>query len=480
MSFDTYLMVRNKGLAPIEGLTLFGVSTSRSESGMIGEFGTGSKQAVALMLRCGIKPILYVGSLRMEFDSVPMNVDDGLGVKSYNRVVVKYSGSQEGRSRSGTEKLGFTCETGVADWTELPMALRELVSNAIDRQTREAQPNPEISIVSEAAPKRGHTTWYIPVSDEVLRYFRQIPQRFLHFTEKGNLSVKIMRKGGRNPSGSERAVIYKKGVLVREWDGDELPSLFDYNLGSELTLDESRKVDNWAIRGAVSRCLADAPADVLAVIMRSMGQGKVYWEHTLEGYNLDGQYVEQSTVETRAGQWKAAWKEVFGEKGVVVGPNPHLAGMVAGKGLKPVIVPSAGWRQAMKRYSVPTDETVLTQAEHEGKTEGDPHPDHVEAVDRIWGLLEGLGMTMGRDKPPVKGFQAVMEGETIRNGYWREGTVFLHYGLVPGNSVNLMKVALEEVVHHVTQAEDNSRDIQDFAFRLAAELAFRNDVRGTA
>jgi hypothetical protein len=33
-----------------------------------------------------------------------------------------------------------------------------------------------------------------------------------------------------------------------------------------------------------------------------------------------------------------------------------------------------------------------------------------------------------------------------------------------------VKVALEETVHHVTQATDNSRDFQDFLLDLAVKL----------
>ena len=40
-------------------------------------------------------------------------------------------------------------------------------------------------------------------------------------------------------------------------------------------------------------------------------------------------------------------------------------------------------------------------------------------------------------------------------------------------SDRLVKVALEECVHHMTQATDNSRDFQDFLLDLAVKLARR-------
>ena len=59
--------------------------------------------------------------------------------KEFGRVVVKYGGSDPvtGASRSSTEDLGFVLTYGEKDWTEAALALREFVSNAIDRSIRE-------------------------------------------------------------------------------------------------------------------------------------------------------------------------------------------------------------------------------------------------------------------------------------------------------------------------------------------------------
>ena len=64
------------------------------------------------------------------------------------------------------------------------------------------------------------------------------------------------------------------------------------------------------------------------------------------------------------------------------------------------------------------------------------------------------------------------------NGYYRDGVVYLNGDLAPAGvadvsqlSNRLLKVALEEVSHYVTQAEDNSRDFQDYLLDLATRLA---------
>jgi major membrane immunogen (membrane-anchored lipoprotein) len=80
----------------------------------------------------------------------------------------------------------------------------------------------------------------------------------------------------------------------------------------------------------------------------------------------------------------------------------------------------------------------------------------------------------------VKCFTAILDGGVMLNGFQRDGLVFINSDLAGSGSVvagrqalsdRLMKVALEEVVHHVTGATDNSRDFQDFVLDLAVKLS---------
>ena len=52
-----YLLVQNPGVAPVEGYTLLGVSTTRNcgVAGTIGQFGSGAKHAINTLLRAGLK-----------------------------------------------------------------------------------------------------------------------------------------------------------------------------------------------------------------------------------------------------------------------------------------------------------------------------------------------------------------------------------------------------------------------------------------
>lgn len=100
---------------------MLGVSladTSNRE-GVIGTFGSGSKHGVAVLLRNELNPVVFAGTLKLEFGTKPQTVGDGLAEKEFARVVVKYGGvDANGVNRSSTEDLGFVLDYGKQDWNE--------------------------------------------------------------------------------------------------------------------------------------------------------------------------------------------------------------------------------------------------------------------------------------------------------------------------------------------------------------------------
>ena len=97
---------------------------------MIGQFGSGNKHGMAVLLRNDLSPVVFAGTLKLEFSTRPQVVSDNHATKEFNRVVVKYGGTDPvtGASRSSTEDLGFVLDYGKQDWDEVAMALREFVS----------------------------------------------------------------------------------------------------------------------------------------------------------------------------------------------------------------------------------------------------------------------------------------------------------------------------------------------------------------
>jgi len=128
------LLIQNPGAAPVEGYTLLGVSTTRNcgVAGTIGQFGSGAKHAINTLLRAGLKLLIYCGKTRLEFATRDDTVNDGLVTKPIKRVVCRLGGTS-----SKTLDMGWCLDFGAIDWTDLSMALREFVANAIDRTVRE-------------------------------------------------------------------------------------------------------------------------------------------------------------------------------------------------------------------------------------------------------------------------------------------------------------------------------------------------------
>ncbi len=56
-----YLRIENIGVAPADAFTVLGVSMAdqSNNAGMIGQFGSGSKHSIALLLRNELQPIVF-------------------------------------------------------------------------------------------------------------------------------------------------------------------------------------------------------------------------------------------------------------------------------------------------------------------------------------------------------------------------------------------------------------------------------------
>ena len=105
---------------------------------------------------------------------------------------------------------------------------------------------------------------------------------------------------------------------------------------------------------------------------------------------------------------------------------------------------------------------VLSADELSGRDVTDATPDAQAAVDLVWEWLEEVGLTQGKEKPPVKCFTSILDGGVMLNGFYRDGMVFINSDLAGAGSVvagrqalsdRLVHVALEETVHFVTHGD---------------------------
>ena len=466
-----FLCVQNPGVAPVEGFTLLGVSTSRGETGTIGQFGSGAKHAINTLLRAGLKLTIYCGKTRLEFTTRDETVNDGLVAKAIKRVVCKLGGTS-----SKTLDMGWCLDFGSIDWTDLSMALREFVANAVDRTVREKTDflpslhngDLRVMIVEDGAVRArgGYTRVYVEASPDVQRFYGELPRRFLHFSPDPSLvRESLLPKAGRNLVG-QTAMIYKEGVFVREIEG-EAASIYDYNFhGDELQLDESRNSSEYVVKASAAQLFRKATAGQMVEVFKSLLARQKTYEAS-----FDGSYVARTWGEIEPEQkaaWQKGWEFAAGPDTVMCDALlTHTIEFVRRKGFCPKPIEATSWLMAAQRCGVKTVFSVLDGYERGGQEIIPATSAAVEAVNIVWSWLQQVNMIQGKQKPAVACFRQCMEAGEELMGFYRDGTVYLKEGIA---GKYLLRVALEEVVHYVTGATDMSRDFQNFLIQTIVEI----------
>lgn len=487
-----FLMIQNPGEAPKEGYTILGVSTTRNAgvSGTIGQFGSGNKQAINLLLRKKLEPVVFCGLLKLEFFSKQNTVNDGLVQQVYRQVYCRISGKEndgkDGKTVRYEKDLGFALEYGVYDWTQTSMALREFVSNALDRTIREEgsfekalkEGRLSVKVVDEnqVRAKAGFTRVFVPYEGDVINFHSELGKRFLHFSEPESLGQRLLPKKNRNikfgAEGHGSAVIYKNGVFVREVSENGLPSLFDYNFGDELNLDESRNVDDYQVKSTAAAVLRLSDAESISKVFESLVKREKTWESQFDHYYLTSQNIYNSETKAKVKEnWRKGWEMSFGD-GVLCLKDGYFAEAVSKKGLNSVTIDSDAWMKAADQNSVRTALSVLTDNEQQGRLILPPNEYAQQAVDKTWDWIEKAGLTTGKDKPQVLCFRDIMRSGSEIFGYYENNTVYINeVHSNEGLNKRLLQTALEELTHYVTGASDMSRDFQAFLLKMIVQIS---------
>lgn len=435
-----YLMIENVNEAPLESFTVFGASTRRGESGSIGQFGSGAKFGTLVCMRFGLNPTIYSGRDRIEFFSEPMS----MAGKNFSRVCYKH--------KSKTERTSYTLEFGELDWDDCKMGLREYVSNAIDGANGNIK-QVNIKTVDKPRAKSGYTRIFVPLTPEVQNFYSDLPNRFLHFGSVGNKRglLEKRQEGG--------AIVYLKGVMVRQVENSK--SLFDYNFGDELAIDESRNLSDYSVRYAAQRAIGSLQdVDKIEKIVDAISKQDKFWENDFGGLTVE--YAARNNAKL----WKDAFHKIHGDNAVICSKE-HLTFLkkLEGKGFKPVLITYDGWVQVLKGCGIQTVIDVLDDVNDDGFVIREATDETMKVAKRVWGWLESVDMTKGKPFPEVKEFISHMDGGATTGGYYKNGIVYIEKEWIGNN-----KVMLEEMAHYVTGSTDNSRDFQDFAFKFGAIL----------
>jgi hypothetical protein len=428
----SYLMIESVGVADKESFTMLGASTARGQADKIGMFGSGATHATLCCLRHGLDVYIFSDNQRLLFYTELQEIN---GQDTW----VVYS--QLGQRKP--EQRDYSIEFGQSDWTSIDMALREYVSNAIDacgwNQT-------VIRQMDKPRARKGYTRIFIPMNEDVSKYFANMKRKFLHASNSQD--KKLL------PNMEKRqARIYRKGVFVRELASHWENSLYDYNFGDELPIDESRNMDDYKAKATAAYMVSKNP-HALKRIFNEFKNGHKFWEAEFSQYSLD---------HGRKFDWQTAFEATYGKDGIVT-DNPLMVEQLRAKGYTVCQAPPQ-WYMVMTKFGIRSDLDTLSHVEQQGGTMVPVTDAARKTLDKVWAWMQDLALTNGKHKPSLACFVKPMEGGGILKGHYKNGTVFVNV-----DEAENCQTMFEELSHHITGANDNSRDFQDFAF-LAATRA---------
>ena len=192
------------------------------------------------------------------------------------------------------------------------------------------------------------------------------------------------------------------------------------------------------------------------------------------GYELKPQWGETAEeIATRKANWNKAL-EIVGDS-VVLAAKDGPVHTLEKKGYDPLEVPETVVRAA-EEYGCPTPSKILSADELDGRESFDPTPDAVAALDWVWERVNQAGMDDSKAKPRIRCFRKVMNGGAVVHGFLRDGVVYINEDLAVGTSVELRQTVLEEVAHYLSGSRDCTRDMQDWAFKLAVRVAMAGEA----
>lgn len=418
----------------VEELFTLGVSTSKGTEN-IGQFGSGTLMSTLLWLRrFNDSPAYFVNGEKVVFKSET-------GIKSngdfYDKIIM-----MRGRKR---REMSVSLEYGEKDWTDVSMAMREWISNALD-QGKEISNC--VEVVDKIVPGDGVEV-YVKLTPEVKEYIARLSDNFLH--AKNEQGSKTIAK--TEPSSMK---LYRRGVFIREF---EKKSIFDYNLDFDIT--ENRNGSSDSMMYQVSQ------------LIRGWGYHneeytKTVWENVLSKADV----VEVNDLEdyhSLMGDWSSVLQK---ETRKVYPISAMILGM---EGMEGIPIRDAWYHQAvtmnpsldgMKNCGTAAKRGFIGVKTAEGK----PH----EMMTRLHNIIWASGLDNGRTElPKLEVYKTADGSEPSIRGYYDKDSDTI--GIYQGNQLD-QRVMLEEMAHRCSGHSDRTRKFQDYLVALASNVIGETEV----
>lgn len=230
MSNNNTIYFHTPGILDIENALVFGVSAKENNS-PLGQFGTGLKYAIAILLRTG-----HEIEIQCPFDKV----------YKFDVRVEEFRGTEHGFIYMNGEKQGFTTHLG-AHW-ELWMAYRELYSNTIDEYGSVTIHKNDLPIDGSVIKVTGTSLYECHMNKG--EYFIDGSENVIYKADQWSLLEKKEHKNA----------LFYKGVRVHEMQD---PLLYSYDFRCYVSLTEDRTIKNtWSIPQWIASIMMNAPKEV--------------------------------------------------------------------------------------------------------------------------------------------------------------------------------------------------------------------------
>jgi hypothetical protein len=432
---STYLVIENSGEVEAEAFLLMGASTKRDESGKIGQFGTGTKYALATLIDYATVPVVMSGLNAFKF-STKLTTLRG---KAFEQVLMSVAGKKQATSFTNSMGLNWTVEH----------ALRELVSNAYDEDA------PIVYKATAITGEPGYTRIFVPFEGQVQDFFARLSTWFTAWrTRTSGLapivektsSVTLFRKQGPG------CRVYRRGVLA--YENLELESAFDYDL-DELNVHEDRKADDWDVRRGIEGILDRISKESKQVVLDTVVK---HQEKSLEG-----------KANVRWSLYSDDWKELLANR-VVVTPAVMQA---VGEELKQrnVAMLPESWVEQMTALKVTTAKDVLTTAKLKGYSEGSTLiPAHAIMLEQALAFLKRAGFDT---TVAVNVFQSQDPNAPLGEYVAADDRVLLNLRTFELGLRQLIECLVEEFLHRKSGECDKTRSFQNALIRELVEVIVR-------
>jgi len=434
-----FLKIQNIGECQIEGFTKLGLSTARGNSEKIGQFGSGTKMGVLCLLRHNLNPVIFAGKNKIEF-STEKSVFDST---TYDKVFVSVNNRKP-------QETSLTLQYGALDWHTPTMGVREFISNAIDQGEYKV----EIVEKNQIRAKQNHTSVFIPLdNEEVIGYVQSLPFFFLQFN---NLLARKESSPFPKLIPNTKARAYRKGVFVREF-GEE-NSLFDYDFGEELEIDDCRNSDDYRCQYAAARVLSKS-FHCLPKLFRAIVAKEKWGEMFFSKYAM----TENSHRTEFQENWQKQWNSLY-PNSVIIPDDiaPFFIDRLNSKGIHAIPI-DPYWYEILSEYQIPTYTQADSQIGKKGIINEIILTEHESLIRKIWGILKEEGLTANKEMPKYRTFRGFNRGEEVE-GYYENGGIFINEDYCSINTV------LHEFIHYITDATDCTSDFQEFAIKVAAHF----------